>query len=156
MTTGVEISFPAEKLTRPRGAFMMMKAIQQSARFPVSPNQLFETYLDSKKHSAATGGPARMSRKAGGKFTAWNGQLRGRNLLIVPGRLIVQAWRSVNFKPSDPDSILVLRFSRAPGGSQVDLVHANVAAQDHAGVTLGWHKYYWGPWKKYFASQKKR
>jgi activator of HSP90 ATPase len=156
MAAGVNISFHAEKLTPLRGAFMMTKAIQHSARFPVSPKQLFETYLDSRQHSAATGGRARMSRKAGGKFTAWNGQLSGHNLLIVPGRLIVQAWRSVNFKPSDPDSILVLRFSRAPGGSQVDLVHANVAAQDHAGVTQGWHKYYWEPWKKYFATRKKR
>jgi activator of HSP90 ATPase len=135
---------------------MMTRAIQQSVRFPVSPKELFETYLDSKKHSAATGGTARIGRKAGGKFIAWNGHLSGRNLLIVSGRMIVQSWRSVNFKPSDPDSILILRFSKAPGGGQVDLVHANVAPQDHAGVTKGWHKYYWEPWKKYFARQKKR
>ncbi len=135
---------------------MMTKTIQQSVRFPVSPKQLFETYLASKIHSAATGGTARLSRKSGGKFTAWNGQLSGRNLLIVPDRMIVQTWRSVNFKPSDPDSILILRFSKAPGGGRVDLVHANVAPQDHAGVTQGWHKYYWEPWKKYFAGLQKR
>ena len=97
-----------------------------------------------------------MSRKPGGTFTAWNGQLRGRNLLIVPKRMIVQAWRSVNFKSGDPDSILILQFSKAPGGGRIDLVHVNVPHQDHEGVSKGWPKYYWKPWKKYFARKKRR
>jgi hypothetical protein len=70
--------------------------------------------------------------------------------------MIVQSWRAVNFMPSDPDSILILRFSEARGGSQIDLVHANVAPQDHASVTQGWHTCYWESWKKYFARKKKR
>jgi len=97
---------------------IMTKAIQQSVRFPASPKELFDIYLDSRKHSAATGGSARMSRKVGGTFTAWNEQLRGRNLVIVPNRLIVQAWRATHWKASEPDSILVLEFSKAPGGAQ--------------------------------------
>lgn len=72
--------------------------IEQSVRFKSGPRQLFEMYVDSQKHSGATGGRARMSRKAAEKFTAWNGQLRGRNLLVVPAKMIVQTWRSVNFK----------------------------------------------------------
>jgi hypothetical protein len=97
-----------------------------------------------------------MSRKVDGKFTAWHGQLWGRNLLIVPNRMIVQAWRSVNFKATDPDSILILQFSKAPGGGEIELVHANVPPQDHRGVTKRWHTYYWEPWRKYFTGRKKR
>ncbi len=129
----------------------MTKAIQQSVRFSASPETLFEMYLDSNKHCAATGGRARLSRKAGGKFTAWNGQLRGRNLLIIPNKLIVQAWRATHWPASDPDSILVLRFSKASGGGRVDLVHVNVPAHDHKGVKQGWPHYYWKPWKRYLA-----
>ncbi|HSY58522.1 MAG TPA: SRPBCC domain-containing protein [Terriglobales bacterium] len=129
----------------------MTKAIQQSVKFKASPAELFEMYLDSKKHSAATGGLARMSRKLGGKFTAWGNQLSGRNLLILPNKMIVQAWRANHWKASDPDSILVLRFSEAPGGAVVDLVHANVPQHDHRGVSEGWPTYYWKPWKKYIA-----
>lgn len=131
----------------------MTKAIQQSVRFRLGPRELFDLFLDSKKHSAATGAPARMSRKTGGTFTAWGGQLRGRNLLVVPGSIIVQAWRANHWKQSDEDSILVLRFSKAPGGGQIDLVHINVPAHDHRGVTQGWPKYYWRPWKKYLAGK---
>lgn len=134
----------------------MTQTIQQSVRLPAPPKELFDTYLDSKKHSAVTGGKARISRKAGAKFTAWNGVLSGRNLLIVPNRLIVQAWRSAHFKRSDPDSILVLEFRKAPGGGRIDLVHGNVPPQDHKGVKGGWPKYYWKPWKKYLLAKKKQ
>jgi activator of HSP90 ATPase len=133
----------------------MTKPILQSAKFPVSPKQLFETFLDSKKHSTATGAPARVSRKVGGKFTAWHNQLWGHNLMIVPGRLIVQAWRSTNFNKSDPDSILVLEFTKDGKGGRVHMVHANVPEQDHKGVTKGWPKYYWKPWREYFAKRNR-
>jgi uncharacterized protein YndB with AHSA1/START domain len=131
------------------------KAIQQAIRFAAPPEELFEMYVDSKKHSAATGAAARMSREAGGSFTAWNGQLRGKNLLVVPGRLVMQAWRATHWPKSNPDSLLLLTFTPAPGGGQVELAHMNVPAHDHAGVTKGWPKYYWEPWKKYIAAQKK-
>ena len=133
----------------------MTKAIQQSVRFKASAEELFEMYLDSKKHSAATGGSTRISRKVGGAFTAWNGQLKGRNLLIVPKKIIVQAWRATHWPATDPDSILVIRFSKAPGGGQVDIVHAGVPEHDHKGVSEGWPKYYWKPWKKYLKKKAK-
>jgi activator of HSP90 ATPase len=134
----------------------MTKAIQQSVQFTAPAEELFEMYFDSKKHSAATGGRTRISRKVGGAFTAWNGQLRGKNLLIVPKKMIVQAWRATHWPASDPDSILILRFSKASGGGQVDLVHANVPEHDHKGVSEGWPKYYWQPWKKHLAARSSK
>jgi len=79
----------------------------------------------------------KVSRKSGAAFTAFGGTLRGKNLLIVPNKMIVQAWRSSAFKKSDADSILVLTFSKRQSGTRVDLVHANVPQQDHQGVTEG-------------------
>jgi len=131
----------------------MTKAIQQSVRLPATPDELFAAFLDSKTHAAITGAAAKISRKAGGRFTAHNGMLSGRNLLLVPGRLIVQAWRSAHFKPADPDSILILTFSEAPGGGRIDLVHVNVPDHDHKEVREGWPKYYWKPWKNYLAER---
>jgi activator of HSP90 ATPase len=135
---------------------MMTKAIQQKVEFAATPDELFEMYLDSKKHSESTGAKAKLSRKAGGKFSAWDGMLNGRNLLIVPGKTIVQSWRGSHWKNSDPDSILILQFSKTPRGGRVDLVHVNVPEHDHKGVTEGWHEYYWKPWKGYLAAKKKR
>jgi len=133
----------------------MTRVIQQSVRFSCSPEVLFELYMDSARHSAATGARAQISRRAGGRFTAFAGALSGRNLLVVPNRRIVQAW-STNFKKTDPDSILVLEFSKIAGGARIDLVHAGVPPQDHKGVSQGWPKYYWKPWKAYLAARKRK
>ena len=131
----------------------MTPAIQQSAQFACSPKQLFEMYMDSAKHTAATGSPARISRKVGGTFTAFDGKLLGRNLLIVPDRMIVQAWRSAGWKRGDQDSIVVLAFSKIADGSQVDLLHVDVPEHDHEGLTKGWRKFYWEPWEQYVAEK---
>ncbi|MGD0228424.1 MAG: hypothetical protein ABSF71_39485 [Terriglobia bacterium] len=53
----------------------MTKPIVQSVTFKASPEELFEIFTDSKKHSAATGGKASVSAKVGAKFTAWDGML---------------------------------------------------------------------------------
>ena len=128
----------------------MTPIIQQSVRFRTSPQSLFEMYLDSRKHSQATGAQARISRKVGGKFTAFGKQLEGKNLFLVPGKQVVQLWRATHWKKEDY-SILVLTFSRITGGAQVDLVHIGVPPYDHKGVREGWPKYYWRPWKKFLS-----
>jgi activator of HSP90 ATPase len=134
----------------------MKPPIEQTVKFSCSPEALFEMYMDSAKHSASTGAAAQVTRRVGGRFTAFDGALSGRNLLIVPNRLIVQAWRSTAFKRDDPDSILVLEFSKTGGGAKVHMVHANVPAQDHQGVSKGWPKFYWKPWKAYLAASKRK
>lgn len=127
----------------------MAKTIQQTARFTVPPEVLFNTYLDSKKHSAATSSKASVSRRVGGKFSAFHGMLQGRNLAIVPKRMIVQAWRSSDWKQTELDSILILTFTKFRGGGQIDLVHANIPDHAYPGIRRGWPKYYWRPWKAY-------
>ena len=129
----------------------MTPAIQQSEDFAVSPETLYELYMDSKKHTQGTGMPARISRKIGGTFTAFGGKIGGKNLMLVPNRMIVQAWRASHWKKSDPDSILVIEFSKIKGGTRVDLVHVNVAEDDYKGVSEGWPKYYWQPWHDHLA-----
>jgi len=125
----------------------MTPVIQQTVRFRTTPHELFEMFLDSRKHSQSTGMPARISRKIGGGFRAFDGALEGKNLLIVPGKQIVQLWRATHWKKEDW-SILILTFSKVPRGAQIDLVHVGVPAYDRKGVREGWPKYYWRPWKK--------
>ncbi len=127
----------------------MTKPIVQSVTFKALPAELFEIYTDSKKHSAATGQKSKVSSKAGGRFTAFDGSISGRNLVIVPNRMIVQAWRATHWKKTDLDSILTITFSDAPGGGRIDPVHVNVPQHDHKGVTQGWPSYYWKPWRAY-------
>jgi hypothetical protein len=52
--------------------------------------------------------------------------LAGKDLLIVPKKMIVQSWRSSAWKKTDSDSILILNFSKTASGARVDLVQAKV------------------------------
>jgi activator of HSP90 ATPase len=133
----------------------MPPVIQQSARFRTTPHELFNLYMDAGKHSLVTGAKAKISRKAGASWSAFNGMIGGKNLFILPSQMIVQAWRAPSWKKQDW-SILVLRFSKVAGGSQIDLIHAGVPAYDQKGVRAGWPKFYWKPWKKYLAGKTER
>ncbi|MFI5058660.1 MAG: SRPBCC domain-containing protein [Candidatus Acidiferrales bacterium] len=133
----------------------MPPVIQQHAEFFASSKELFELYLDSRKHAAATGAPARLSHKTGGAWQAHGGMVGGRNLLIVPGRMIVQSWRAKFWKKEDI-SVLVLKFTKTRRGARVDLVHVDVPHYDQKGVRGGWPKYYWKPWKKYLADRNRK
>ena len=127
----------------------MAKMIQQAVKFSVSPEKLFDIYMNSKKHSAAIKSPASISRKVGGRFSAFGGMLRGKILALGPKRMIVQTWRGSDWKKSDGDSILILTFDKAPGGARLGLVHANIPDRRYARINRGWAKYYWRPWRAY-------
>ena len=134
----------------------MARTILQTVTFAAPPSALFELYLDSKKHTAATGGRASISRKVGGRFSAWDGYITGRNLEIVPNRRIVQTWRGSDWRRSDPDSILVLAFSTKGQRGEISLVHVLVPEDQYAPLRQGWSDHYWTPWKAYLRRGKTR
>ena len=131
-----------------------MKTIQQTVKFSAPPDRLYDIYMDSKKHGAAIGSSAIVSRKVGSRFSAFDGMLSGRLLARVPGRLIVQTWRGSNWKKSEEDSILILTFSKAWGGGRLQLVHV-LPDRHYAACKRGWGKYYWGPWRAYLKRRER-
>ena len=131
----------------------MRPVIKQSVVLSAPAADLFKTYLDSALHSAATGGPVTVGAEPGSAFSAFGGQLSGTTLATVAPRLIVQSWRSLNFHDSDPDSTLILNFVPEGKNGRIDLIHLDVPEQDYQGVSDGWDKYYWTPWKKYLAGK---
>src|SRR3989304_2598222 len=133
----------------------MDKPIQQSVTFPVRASRLYALYADGKLHSAATGQPAAIGKAAGGRFSAFEGMITGKLLHLRKNKLIVQTWRGKHWKPSDPDSVLILKFEDTPKGGRVQLVHVNVPAHDQKGVTAGWKKFYWEPWETFLSKPAK-
>ena len=61
----------------------MTKAIEQSVGSPRRRTSCSKC-ISIRRNILPRQAVAAMSRKVGGAFTAWNGQLSGRNLLIVP------------------------------------------------------------------------
>jgi activator of HSP90 ATPase len=107
-------------------------------------------YLDAKLHGAFTGSPVTIEPKPGAIFRAFEGQISGTILHVEPKHLIVQTWRSVNWPTAQTlDSVLVLSFWPEKEGTRIELVQANVPEEDFAGVSQGWTKFYWNPWREY-------
>jgi len=127
----------------------MRNVIRQSVVLPAPAEQLFQMYLDPQTHGAITGAPVTIAEETGSDFSAFEGKLSGQIVAVTRPRLIVQSWRSVAFKPEDPDSTLMLCFTPQGNEGRIDLVHLDVPDQDYDGVNKGWESYYWTPWRKY-------
>jgi activator of HSP90 ATPase len=93
--------------------------IRSGSVYPTAtPALLYSFFMNSAKHTAATGMPAKISGKVGGKWSAFGGMIFGKNLALIPNRRIVQTWRSAKWKKADPDSILVVNFEKSFGAAR--------------------------------------
>ena len=91
----------------------MSKTIKQKIVFRNIPAPiLYNTYVDSKEHGAAIGAPVKIQSKEGAKFSAHGNYIAGRTFQLVKHKLIVQSWRTSDWKKSDTDSTLILFLSK--------------------------------------------
>ena len=127
----------------------MAKIIRQSVTLPAPPSALYDQYLDRKRHSKIIDAAVTIGRKPGAAFSAWDKSITGRILQLVPGRLIVQSWRTDDWNKSDVDSTLILSFSTERRGGRIDMIHANVPDRHAASISDGWRNFYWKPWREY-------
>ncbi len=124
----------------------MPKTIRQSVTIKASPHAVYEALMDSRKHAAFSGMPARISRKVGGPFTAYGPYLSGVNLELVPDRRIVQFWRSSNW-PRHHYSTVTFALTKVAGGTRLRFTQVGVPNGDYKDKRSGWITHYWKPMK---------
>lgn len=132
----------------------MAKTLVQTVVFKnTTPKDLYDLYMNSKKHSVATGAPANISAREGGSFTAHGPYIMGTNLKLVKDKLIVQSWRGADWDPAATDSTFAIMFE--PKGKNVVLhvIHSNIPDKSAESIDKGWYAHYWEPWKKYLAGK---
>lgn len=127
----------------------MRNVIRQSVVLPTTADVLFDAYLDPGEHGVITGAAVTIGPQPGDEFRAFDGVLTGVILAAISPRLIVQSWRSTEFTIDDPDSTLILTFMPEGRQGRIDLIHLDVPDHDFEGVSRGWEKYYWAPWRQY-------
>jgi activator of HSP90 ATPase len=131
-----------------------LSVIRQSVVVNASPAQVYEAYMDSKTHAEITGSPARMSSRAGEKFTAWDGYILGKNLELVKGKKIVQEWTTTEWPEGYPPSRLEIKLTAKGEGTVLTMIHSDVPAEQRDDYAEGWRDYYWEPLKKHFEGEK--
>ena len=126
---------------------MKTKTIRQSVTFKASSKTIYEMLMDSRKHAAFTGSKVRISRKVGGKFTAYDDYISGTNLEVVPNKKIVQSWRGSDW-PKGHYSKATFGFKAVKGGTRLTFIQTGVPAEQNEGIKKGWIEFYWEPMKK--------
>ncbi len=134
---------------------METRTITHEVTFSVSPREVFEALMDSEKHSAFTGAPAQIERKAGGKFVLYGGHLTGTTIELKQDELIVQDWRGDNW-PHGHYSRLTFTLTPLHEGrrTQLSLTQTGVPADHFEDINKGWQVYYWTKMATYLRDEK--
>ncbi|HEY2462075.1 MAG TPA: SRPBCC domain-containing protein [Candidatus Acidoferrum sp.] len=132
------------------GAEGLLTYLHQEIEFPGAPQRIYDALLDSGQFSSLTGMKAEINREAGGAFTAFGGLVMGRNIELVPGKRIVQAWRPGNW---DPGVYSLVKFELKAGKTHtlVVLDHTGFPEGSFRHLNSGWYSHYWEPLAKFLA-----
>jgi activator of HSP90 ATPase len=131
------------------------RQIRHVVRFDAEPRAIYQALMNSKKHAAFTGAPAKIDAKVGGRFAAWGPHLRGVTVDLIKNKRIVQAWRAANW-PAGHFSIATFELKRAKGGAVLVFTQTGIPAKNASSINAGWKTHYWQPLKTAFAKRKKR
>jgi uncharacterized protein YndB with AHSA1/START domain len=125
--------------------------IRQKVLIPnATPEQVYLALLSSKQHSDFTGSPAKVSAKAGTRFTAWDEYISGKNIELEPGKKIVQEWITSEFPDGYGPSLLKISLRKKKDGTELSMIQSRVPASQVKKYEGGWHESYWNPMKEYF------
>lgn len=131
-------------------------ALHQEVFFAASPQRVYAALLSSDAFAKFTGMPARIDPHVGGAISMFGGLIAGRNLELVPGKRIVQAWRPVQDFPSGVYSVVKMDLVPKGSGTTLILDHTGFPEGHFDHLNQGWPPRYWNPLKKYLASAQAR
>lgn len=73
---------------------MNTKTISQTVIITgASPHELYEIFMDEKKHAELINSTAKVSREIGGRFEIYDEYIDGTNIELVQDKKIVQNWQ---------------------------------------------------------------
>jgi activator of HSP90 ATPase len=123
-----------------------------TTKIPATPENLYNTWLNSEGHAAMTGVHASISDRVDDTFNVYSNYIVGRNLELIPNKKIVQTWRTTEFDDADEDSIINIILTPDGAETLLTLHHTNIpdGSPDYA---ASWEEYYFLPMRFYF-SQK--
>ena len=130
----------------------MKNRIEQVVTFVASPHEVFETIMDSVRHSTFSNSEVIMSREIGGEYSAYDGYITGKNIELIPDKKIVQSWRAVDWEEGQY-SIITFFFTQIKTGTQLQFTHELLPDGTEEEFTQGWIDNYWEPMKIYFENK---
>ena len=154
---------PAALLAADEG-IIAAEAIHQEPVFKASRRRVYDALTDEaqfqkvaamseamKGGMAPNAAPTKISRDAGGAFSAFGGYVTGRQIELVGDERIVQAWRPASWKPG---IFSIARFELvedAGGGTKIIFDHTGFPKGTAEHLAAGWKANYWEPLEKFLS-----
>lgn len=129
----------------------MINTIHQEVSLGTTADRVFEALTNSDQFSKVTGGAkTEIDAQAGGAFSLFGNMIQGRNIELVPGERIVQAWRAANWEEG---KYSVVKFELKQNGSEtlVVLEHTGYPEGQGEHLSAGWKENYWKKLENYFS-----
>lgn len=118
------------------------------------PTEVYEAFMNSKKHSEFTGSKATGKPKEGTEFSAWDGYISGKNIKLIKGKKIVQEWITTDWPKNYPPSRLEINLKELGDKTEISMIHSKVPKNQEISLRQGWIDFYWKPLEEYFKKQK--
>ena len=125
-----------------------MSQIHQEIVLAASPAAVYRALTDSEEFASLSGAPAQIHAENGGEFICFGTFITGRQIELLEGQRIVQAWRVFDWQPGHY-SIVHIELNADGDGTRLVLDQDGVPEDvvDHVGP--GWHEKYWKPLQKH-------
>lgn len=129
---------------------MKTKTLKQVVIIPAAPEVVYDILLDEKILTSLHNAPATISKRAGGKFTLFNGYCEGKNLRLEKGKLIEQEWRFEEAEwPVNHFSTCTFQLRKVKQGTKLTLSQKGIPASIQPRIREGWITFYWYPMIQY-------
>ena len=127
-------------------------SITQQALISAEPAQVYAILADASALSALSGMGGVPGRSAGGEFSAFDGNVTGRQIELVPGERVVQAWRFPQWAPGTY-SMVSFTLTAEAGGTRLVIDQHGVPDDWHDHVDTNWPTFYLTPLTTHYARQ---
>lgn len=127
-------------------------SIHQQVTIPAGPEQVYAVLADANALSALSGMTGTPGRVAGEEFAAFDGNVTGRQIELVPGARIVQAWRFPRWQEG-VYSIVRFTLAAGEGGTLLTLDQYGEPEDWHDHVDTNWPTFYLTPLTEHFCGE---
>jgi uncharacterized protein YndB with AHSA1/START domain len=125
-------------------------SIDKSYVINASRHDVWQALVNPDRVSQWSGAPAQAGDRVGAQFSLWQGHLWGTITAVDPGRILEQAWHSVDMEQDEPTKVIFHLDDAADGGTVLHLRHDNIAsAHNQRSFAAGWDDKYVGPLKRF-------
>jgi|LakMenE18May11ns_1017448.scaffolds.fasta_scaffold8618454_1 activator of HSP90 ATPase len=102
--------------------------------------------MDERKHASFTASTVHIENTENTIFTAHDGYISGKNILLERGIKIIQQWRaSESDWPENHFSEVVFIFEASAEGCKLKCYHNDVPEKLVDTIKKRWQEYYWQP-----------